>query len=137
MLWMFTSASLNCAQVLERMSAVSEQPLTFSMCIDRDEMRDGGYCIIVAHETFSALRPICLNRLCDIGDALYFWHAIWNPFEYGRRGTRSNYARVNTTIFDGPLRSRTWRFEVVSCPDNLAFACCDNCCFILSQMTKT
>lgn len=109
---------------------------TFSMFIDRDEMRDGEYCIIVAHETFSALKPICLNRLRDTGDALQFWHAIWNPFEYGRRGTRSNNARVNTTIFDGPLRSRTLGFEVVSCPDNLAFAG-DFCCFILSQMAET
>ena len=112
---------------------------TFSMFIDQDETRDGAYCIILAQKTFSGRRPILLHTLRDIGDALGFWHAIWNPFEHGRRGTRLNNARVNTTLFDGPLRARKCPFEVVPCPDHFNFftAQTDYCCFVLSQMTET
>lgn len=109
---------------------------TFVMFIDHDGSPNGGYRVILADEPLSTLQPIGLSWLFDNKDALRFWHAVWHPFEHGRRGTRRGHARVNTTIFDGDLRHRKTYFEDVYNPDDLLFS--GNCViFILSQMTET
>lgn len=110
---------------------------TFSLFIDQDS--SGDYCILLVRETISAGTPLFLSTLRDVEDASRFWHAVWHPFEHGRRGTQCDSVRVNTTLFDGPLRSRSVPIEVVPCPDHFDFSGADNdyCCFILSPMTET
>lgn len=118
---------------------------TFLMFIDGDRSPDG-YHVIFATEVLVrsphiSFRPhsIVLSRLHDMQDSPRYWHAIWNPFEVGRRGTRVNNARANCTIFDSDLRTKKSEFEVISDPDHLSlsFGVLTVFIFILSPMTES